>query len=382
MRKKVRASAILAAMIWQVPAMADNMSTDERLDQMEQGLRDMEQRLSDQDAAITVKDRQIADLKESQSGGWMSGVEVGALVELEASRTWEDKAEDASDLNLATIELGIGAQVSDWVSANLLLLAEDVDESDGDFSVDEATITLGNIESYPFYFTGGRMVIPFGVFETHMVSDPLTLEMAETKDTAALIGFEKAGFSATAYLFNGSTAKAGDDDSIDNGGATVAYTWENNDASLSVGASYINDISESDGISDAIGTTLVDEVAAYGLYLNSAIGSYSVIAEYVAASDSFDFSELAHNDAGAKPSTWNLEAGYSFNLANYESTIAIGYQGTKEAADLDMPEDRLSLGLSVGLADNTSLNLEWAHDQAYTGGNDSDTVTAQLAVEF
>ena len=45
------------------------------------------------------------------------------------------------------------------------------------------------------------------------------------------------------------------------------------------------------------------------------------------------------------------------------------------------------LGISLGIMQNTSLNIEWANDDDYDvadggTGKSSDSITAQLAVEF
>lgn len=304
------------------------------------------------------------------------------MVELEVSHTDSDGGDDSSDINLATVEIGIDAQLNDWISASVVLLSEDINDGSVSVDVDEATITLGNTDEFPLFFTGGRMALPFGVFESHMVSDTLTLEISETLNSAVLLGFESHGFSLAGYAFNGATGQTGDDDTIDNGGLMAGYAWEGEYSDLYLNAGYISDISESDGIQDAVGSTIVDEVAAYTLFAQYNTGPFSLIAEYLKAKDRFDVSELSHNGMGAKLAAYNLEAGYTFDLAGHESTVAVGYQKTKQAADLELPEERISLGLSIGVTENTALNLEWAHDDAYTGGEDADSATAQLAVEF
>ena len=103
---------------------------------------------------------------------------------------------------------------------------------------------------------------------------------------------------------------------------------------------------------------------------------------------------MRFNGGNAEPRAWNLEAGYSFELAGRESTLAVGYQESSEAIALGLPETRTSVALAVALMENTSLAFEWAHDEDYattdtdavTGaagsGEESDTVTVQLAVEF
>lgn len=370
-----------------------NPSVEQRLAQLEQRLRHMEQRLAEQDKTIQAKDQQIAELSGDKSDtGWWSGVEMSGLVELEAAHTDNqdmtdaDDNDSASDANVATVELGIEAQINDWTNANLILLWEEEDGGNNDLTVDEATITLGNAAETPFYFSGGRMVAPFGAFETHMVSDPFTLELGETKETVLLLGYAGDGLAGSLYTFNGDVDSG--NDTINDIGAHLAYSVEGQDSALVLGLSYLSNLADADGITDEAGlNTLADDVAGVGVNAGYRHGPFSLIGEYVGATDNFLSSEIAFKSQGAQPSAWHTEIAYSFDGIANGATVALAYQKTGEAVALGFPESRWSAGLSIDLMENTSLNLEWAHDEAYNQtdggtGQDANTATAQLAVEF
>jgi hypothetical protein len=79
--------------------------------------------------------------------------------------------QQGSDLSMTTVELGIGAEVNDWVSAEIVLLYEDpsgaiqiYEDARGEtgFDVDEAIITIANAEETPFFLKAGKMFVPFG----------------------------------------------------------------------------------------------------------------------------------------------------------------------------------------------------------------------------
>ena len=106
---------------------------------------------------------------------------------------------------------------------------------------------------------------------------------------------------------------------------------------------------------------------------------------------------MAWNSAGTEPRAWNIEAGYNFNIANMESTVAVGYQGSDEALGLGLPERRTIAALSMEVYENTTLSFEYAHDSDYDTSESSidgegevvkgtdksaDTLTMKLAVEF
>ena len=399
MKKRFLVIAMMGVMGWQGTALAE-MTLEERLQRMEQRLKQLESRVASQDRVIQEKERQIAELqtREASGGGlgeWWQGVEMSGVVEVEASHTDSDgfSGADTSDIAVATVELGIDARINDWTRANVTLLYE---EDDTPLDVDAATITIGNAEVTPIYFTAGRMAVPFGNFESHMVSDPLTLEIGETYETVAQLGFEKDGLYGSAYLFNGDQDDGGDE--VDDFGLNLGYAWEQGTVSGDIGVSYIDNLADSDGLGGHIDTvtggTLRDDVAGYGVHAILRSGPFSFVGEYVTASDHFAATEMQFNGAGAEPEAWNLEVAYAFELAGRESTVAIGYQETDEALALGLPESRTSIALSIALMEDTSLAFEWAHDEDYGrgdvdavsgaagSGNDADTVTVQLAVEF
>lgn len=166
---------------------------------------------------------------------------------------------------------------------------------------------------------------------------------------------------------------------------------ESDNMSFNANLGFINDIGEGglqDTIAENLGSNDVNDHVS-GWFASAALnyGSFSLIGEYLAAAESFQANEVPWNGQGAQPETWQVEAAYHFNLAKYENTIALGYQGSAEALAHGLPENRWLLGYSIGIFKNTSLGLEWAHDKDYGvedggTGETANTVTAQIAVEF
>lgn len=125
---------------------------------------------------------------------WSERIELSGLIEVEAGYVSIDPKEgdssDESDIAVATVELGVDAEITKHVLGHVLFLYEDGE----DISVDEATITLSGEDVIPAYLTAGEMYVPFGNFESHMISDPLTLEIAETREAAIQVGGQSGGF--------------------------------------------------------------------------------------------------------------------------------------------------------------------------------------------
>ncbi|MFC1498503.1 LbtU family siderophore porin [Verrucomicrobiota bacterium] len=128
------------------------------------------------------------------------GISVGGLIEVEAFAGKED-GETVSDIVLTTFELGIEAELNEWVQGRALLLWEE--DGTEPVDLDEAMIVLGGNEAFPAYLKVGKIYVPFGTFNSHFISDPLTLELAETRESAVLAGFASDLLDISAGAFNG-----------------------------------------------------------------------------------------------------------------------------------------------------------------------------------
>lgn len=304
------------------------------------------------------------------------------MLELEAAFSEPGNGESSSDFSVATVEIGLLAPINDWLTGEIVFLYE---QDATDFGVDSATLGIAPPDG-PWFVNAGLFAQPFGRFDTNLVSDPLTLEIGEMFETALQAGIESGGFSASAYVFNGDSNK-GDEDNIDNFGLDVGYQMTAGEIELSVAAGYLNNLGDTDALQDSIANPIADYVPGWFLSANAGFGAVNLIAEYVTAGDAFAPGELDWQGAGAQPQAWNVEAAYTVDIAGKETTFALGYQSTREALALGLPESRILAAASVGIMKNTSLSFEWAHDEDYSAadggsGESGNTVTAQLAVEF
>jgi len=420
MRMLMLPTAIALALATQSPAHAESVETRlERLETqnsaLEAQLKRQEARIAEQQAQLQGAPGRVKAIEEdmedkrlaaAQSGAsaWFRNIEIAGLIEVEGAYMSPYEGDNESDFTLATVELGISSQVNDWVEAGISFLYE---EDDTDLEVDTGYITIANADVTPLFLTAGQIYVPFGAYETNLVSDPLTLEIGETRESALQIGFAHGDFSGSAYAFNGDNKVKGKNQ-IDSWGANLAYAHEEADRAWAFGVGYINDLGDSDTLQDsindnrvaaldeAIGTGIdtshysvdpTERTGGWTINAGANFGPFNLIGEYLSATEEYDPISLRFKDGGAKPSAWNIEAGYSFSIMGRESTAAIAYQGTDEALALELPKERWLIGWSVEVFDNTALSLEWAHDKDYSGkdggtGESANSVVAQLAVEF
>ncbi len=177
--------------------------------------------------------------------------------------------ETSSDVVLATMELGVDAAIAKHVGGHALLLWED---GAGGVDLDEGFIILDGEDVVPMYLNAGKMYVPFGQYESHFISDPLTLEIGETNESALKVGFANDWIEVCLAAFNGDVDEAGDDDRIDDYEAAVVVSPQLGfeDFGLTAGLSYISNIGESDGLEGETPGALQDDVPGLGGFVSVA----------------------------------------------------------------------------------------------------------------
>ena len=151
--------------------------------------------------------------QEEKSKGILEGmaekIRFSGAIELDFSYADDSDTSDntvsdpTSDLQIGTVELGAEIKLHEYVTGNFLLKGENLDSDDKVFW-DEATITIQN-EGFPLYFVGGKRGQPFGVFESHLINDPITKECYEIARTGATLGFtpDLLGLDASFTVYRG-----------------------------------------------------------------------------------------------------------------------------------------------------------------------------------
>ncbi len=103
-------------------------------------------------------------------------------------------SDSTSDLYLRTVELSLEAELADWITAAITVnsewIGDDVKPGNEKLTVDEAVITLRK-EGVPLYLIAGKRTQSFGVFESHLVTDPMTQDAYETKRAGVTLGYQR-----------------------------------------------------------------------------------------------------------------------------------------------------------------------------------------------
>ncbi|GEM_PF-215738 len=375
----------------QVQALIEqNQALTARLQKVEAELSKMKKEKSEPSAEV-VSGANAGEETLTPVMALAEAVELHGLLEAEAFSRRSYNNVDESDITLATMELGMDVKIHEFVKGHVLLLWEEDDTEPVD--LDEGYITIGNTEKFPVFMNVGKMYVPFGVFESNMIQDSLTLELAETRESAVQIGFETLGFYGSVFAYNGDVKEEsdGEDDTINSLGLNIGYKFEADEMGLDISTGYVSNMADSDTLSDAVSESVSGELDSLvgGAYasLVANYGSFGLIGEYVSATSDFEDGEFDFREQGARPAAWNLEGSYAFDLMGTETTFALGYQGTREAVGLELPRHRYLAGLKFGIFKYTTLGFEYLHDKDYSekdGGTDEDAdqFTTQLAIEF
>lgn len=327
-------------------------------------------------------------LMQSQLAFAEPAFEISGLVEVEALAAEDFAGARTNDVTLATVGVAMNAIVDERLSARLAFLYE---EDTTDFGLEEGTVTFGLSES--MVFTAGMMYVPFGRFDSFMVSDPQTLVMSETVETVLMLSGKIRGLYGAAYLFNGDSEEIGEVSAGDNkgisGGLNLGYA---RDGLFDVGVSYITNIADSDTLqtledepgADARG--VVDSaVAGASAYFIASLGNITVLGEHVTALDRFSNGDLDGTVTGKeRPSASNIEI--IAELAD-TFTVAAAYQKTAEALFIGLPETVVSATVAYKVAEGATLAAEFARMKDYADsdggtGGDASSFTMQLALGF
>lgn len=368
MFRRVTVSALILLLFCAGPLLAAETASASVLS-LEGRLQQLEARQTE--LYHTLAEKKIAGLSEAIS----KNMTLSGLVEVEGSavrqRLLDHSTVSASDLTLATVQIGLDAKVSEEVGVNLTMLFED----GGELEVDEAFMRFA---AGRWSLNAGRLYLPFGAFHSHFISDPLTLTLGETRQTTVLVGYEQGGVQLQTFAFNGNVDKTGSENHINDGGLRLTVTPR---AGLEFGASVLSDLAEGNAeLHD--GNGYARRVPGWSTYLHLQQERLGLEAEYLAAAHSFAAGDLDANadGHGDRPQTWNLEAAWALTPT---VEVAARYGGSRELAEA--PRHAYGADLSWSPQEATTVSLEYLRsnfDSALAAAKSSDQLILQVALAF
>ncbi|RJQ85935.1 MAG: LbtU family siderophore porin [Desulfobacteraceae bacterium] len=323
--------------------------------------------------------------RQIEGSKWFERIKIGGLIEVEAGynridfddRTIDD--ERGSDVDLATVELAVDANIAKYIDGHVLFKYEE-----DELFVDEGFITLTGTDNFPAYLIAGRQYIPFGNFESHFITDPTTLELGETNEGAVVVGYGLGGelVDICVGVFNGKTKEADANDHIDNlAGRMVVTPVEG----ITFGASFTSNLAAADSFADQVQRDLNDTVAGWSAFLTLTLSErLTFFGEYVAALEDFEAGELydGADTRKCRPAAWNLELGYAFT-DRWQAALRYGGSTDGDAGSGEfLPTAQYGAIINWTLFENTKLGLEYLRSEFENDYQTSDAFAAQLAIQF
>ena len=268
-------------------------------------------------------------------------IEFSGLIEASVSKADGEDSQSAID----TLELGISAQFNDQVSAEIILLQEDINTDDQtDFEVDTALI---HMDTGFGTLSAGKFIAPFTTGETNMIEDSTTL----VEPAGVGLSFSGEVDMVEYSIYAVDPAK---DDTTDITGNTYA-----DEAALGFG-----DLA---GIN--VNVAFTDEVTFNGSYakIDDKTGtSGALIGSFGELGIILETTKIEDEDKARS----NVEVSYDLGFG----VVAAALQ--KDADDVDYR----SVGFSKDVYENTNLNLQFM--QTDDGKDESNSLAAMLAFEF
>ena len=330
----------------------------------------------------------------AQGGDWL---EIGGHADLDSVSTSPENQDGYTHIGISEFGLSLTAGITDWVAVEAGFLYEHTDlgerenvaGSEAAF-LETATLRFGSPEG-PWSLAAGRQFLPFGVFDTRMISDPLTLEVAETNEISVSLGWSSGGLRAALFGF-GKNDELESANGVAGYGVAVSFSSEREETGLDLNLALTSDFSYAANVQGVLADTTAngehaDRIAGLSAHAALRYGAATLIAEYVGALDSYTLREMEFAGRGAQPASWLLEAAYDFDVLGMNATAALGYQVTREALALELPERRLLAAVSVQLTEPLTLGVEWGRDRDYApakggSGESSTFVTVQLSYAY
>ena len=300
-----------------------------------------------------------------------SKIELSGMFEFTASY-FKQGDEKVSDFSLAEINLGFAAKLSDKLSAEIVLIYEDGNE-DG-VSVDSAIVTYQFSDELSF--SAGRFTVPFGKFESEMLSDPLTLALGEISSDGIYATWKSGIVTVNIAAFDSAIV---DSDTIETVAASIEIAPEDG---FAFGFSVVSDLgggAMADVINDTVGEGgSYSKAAGISAFAKATFGIATLSAEYVAAIDDMEITDAAGDTYAAKPQAWFAELALA--LCD-DVTAAFRYEGSKEFLPEEMPENIFGATVKYAIIENATVGLEYMFGKV-KDGDDMHCVTANFVVEF
>lgn len=309
-------------------------------------------------------------------------------------------ADGKSDIDLTSTAIETVARVNPWITAmlrfeydNLATPSYGSRSTGSTFKLKRGYAVVGDLNKFPLYLSFGQMYVPFGQYDNWMISEPITRTLARVEERPVVLGFSMGGVYASIYGFSGET-KSQDSGrlAINQAGANLGYKYAGPGWGFNVGAGYIKNIADSLGLLNTgytVGchpfegfknhSNIRDQVPAADVHATFNFDPFTISAEYIATTTSFNSADATFNGHGAAPRAADLEGVYKFDVQGKPTFISAGFGESWESLIFNLPKYSYFVSVGTSFIKNTVQSIEFRHDVNYSK---SDIATAACGHEF
>lgn len=308
-------------------------------------------------------------------------VDISGDLEIFAFVDGFNDASTKGGVDISEIEIDIASGISSWVSGFVSILVDASPTQEGGPPVlnsrnflEVGFATVGNLNRFPGFATLGQIYVPFGRYVNYLFSTTLPRVIGRVKARAFSLNYRSAsetGIYASVYGFDGLTGPGR------NGtmGGNLTGFFALAEATGEFGAGIITNIGDATqgllnfaGFGDNPETLrLAHQVPAVNVYGRVNVWKLGLVGEYVGATRAFNPNDLSQNGHGARIAAWNVQLAYFLEVLERPSALVVGYEGTKDAYALGIPQTRISIGYNTSIWRNTVQQFEFKREIGYSG---------------
>jgi hypothetical protein len=167
-------------------AKAENHGGDHDVKQRLKKIEEIEEKEDDEERAGALNPiiQEVFGDKVKLNGGFEFNYEYLDVEDID-----DENSGSSSDFYVSTVELALRVFFNEWSKTKIVVTADDIGQQggNGEINLDEAIVALKSLQ-LPLYFIGGKTVMPFGVFEDHLIEGTLAEDLYEIDEWGATLG--------------------------------------------------------------------------------------------------------------------------------------------------------------------------------------------------
>lgn len=274
--------------------------------------------------------------------------------------------------------------------------------------IDEAVITFANFDQSPYFAKVGIHYLNYGYYSPNTIPATFTQLLTQTQAAGITLGYfnQENGLNASVYTFT-DKVKKGSTGRIGNGGAQIAYKYDDTLGETIITLDWLNNIASSVNYIvspsptccgsqlNPLNKSYQKKISGISFTAKKQIFNFDTTIQVTSALAKFHKDDITWKKTGAKPAAALIDFGYNFKLFKEKpNRVGISYQRSFQAINIKgnylgrgLPEHRIQGDYSIEAWRNITLGAHIIWDKDYQTkvngtGKTSLTSLITLIVKF